>query len=91
MLLPEQVLSREQQGRRHFGVVLPWSKWEQLAGQLRSGGISFLREPEILQADTPQEQAKLYLEDPSNNVIEIKAYRNLSRTLGQEDTAYNYR
>jgi uncharacterized protein len=89
-LRPDEVLSRERQGKRHFGVVLPWSKWQRLAEQIRAKGIAFLREPEILLADTPQEQAKFYLEDPSNNVIEIKAYRNLSTTLRQESTAYNY-
>ena len=31
------------------------------------------------------EQAKLYLQDPSHNVIEIKAYRNAATTLGLSD------
>ncbi len=87
---PDEVLSKEDQGKRHFGVVLPWSEWETLAEHLRSKRAVFLREPEILLAGTPQEQAKLYLEDPSNNVIEIKAYRNLAITLKQENMAYSY-
>jgi uncharacterized protein len=89
-LRPEEVLPKERQGKRHFGVVLPWSAWQRLAEHVRSKGAAFLREPEILLADTPEEQAKFYLEDPSYNIIEIKAYRNLSTTLRQEGTAYNY-
>ncbi len=89
-LLPDEVLSKERQGKRHFGVVLPWSKWQHLAEHIRNKKVTFLKEPEILLAGTPEEQAKLYLEDPSNNVIEIKAYRNLSLTLRQEGSAYNY-
>ena len=89
-LRPDEVLARDQQGKRHFGVVLPWSEWEALAERIRNKKITFLREPEILLAGTSEEQAKFYLEDPSNNVIEIKAYRNLSLTLWQEGSAYNY-
>jgi extradiol dioxygenase family protein len=89
-LRPDEVLSRERQGKRHFGIVLPWSEWQSLAERIRTEGIAFYREPEILLEGTPEEQAKFYLEDPSNNVIEIKAYRNLSATLKQKGGAYNY-
>lgn len=87
---PDDVLARDRQGKRHFGVVLPWSEWQHLAELLRSKEVVFLGEPEILLAGTPHEQAKLYLEDPSCNVIEIKAYRNLSGTLKQADETYGY-
>lgn len=89
-LRPSEVLSRERQGKRHFGVVLPWFEWQRLAERVRDEGGAFLRDPEVLLADTSQEQAKFYLEDPSNNVIEIKAYRNFSTTLKQQGTVYNY-
>lgn len=36
----------------------------------------------IEQAGTEEEHGKLYLQDPSGNVIELKAYRNVQRTLG---------
>jgi len=88
--LPGDVLSRERQGKRHFGVVLPWPEWQRLAERVRSSGTGFLKEPEVLLAGTPEEQGKLYLEDPSHNVIEIKAYRDMSATLKQQDAAYNY-
>jgi hypothetical protein len=87
---PDDVLSRERQGKRHFGVILPWSEWQQLVEHLRAREVVFLQKPEILLAGTPREQAKFYLEDPSNNVIEIKAYRNFTTTLKQEGTTYGY-
>lgn len=88
---PTEVLPLEQQGKRHFGVVLPWSEWERLADHLKSLSISFLSEPEILLKGTAEEQAKFYLTDPSYNVIEIKAYRDMSATLGQQGDFYSYK
>jgi extradiol dioxygenase family protein len=89
-LRPDEVLSRERQGKRHFGIVLPWSEWQSLAERIRTEGVAFYRQPEVLLEGTPEEQAKFYLEDPSNNVIEIKAYRNFSATLKQKGAAYKY-
>jgi extradiol dioxygenase family protein len=37
-----------------------------------------------------EEQAKLYLADPSYNVIEIRAYRDLRSTVGLGRSAYQY-
>ena len=87
---PSEVLPLEQQGKRHFGVVLPWSEWEHLADHLKNLRISFLSEPEVLLKGTPEEQAKFYLTDPSHNIIEIKTYRDMSTTLGQQDGSYSY-
>ena len=78
---PDEVIPLERQGKRHFGVVLPWADWERLAERVRESGHGFLAEPAVLKAGTGEEQAKFYLADPSHNVIEIKAYRSLG-TLG---------
>ncbi len=80
-LRPDDVLSRNNQGKRHFGAILPWDEWQQLAEVISATNAQFHSEPEIFFSGTPQEQAKFYLEDPSHNVIEIKAYRDLSTTL----------
>jgi len=87
-LRPQEVLPRASQGTRHFGAVLPWSDWEALAERLQSLDVRFLDPPTILHASTPDEQAKLYLEDPSFNVIEIKAYRDFAAVLGTGDASY---
>jgi uncharacterized protein len=86
---PDEVLPLSEQGKRHFGVVLPWPEWEALGTKLDLFGVEFLAPPEIFFESTPDEQAKLCIEDPSHNVIEIKAYRDFAGVLGSEDTTYN--
>lgn len=73
---------KKDQGKRHFGVVLPWSEWEKEAKRLAAAGVHFLEQPAVLHKGTGDEQAKMYLNDPSHNVIEIKAYKNVAGTLG---------
>ena len=65
-----------------FGVILPWTEWENKAARIQALGIPFLSEPAVLLSGTSEEQAKFYLQDTSHNVIEVKAYRNLAHTLG---------
>jgi extradiol dioxygenase family protein len=79
---PEEVVPLERQGKRHFGVILPWTEWEDQAARIRALGVLFLSEPGVLLSGTSEEQAKFYLQDPSNNIIEVKAYRNLADTVG---------
>jgi extradiol dioxygenase family protein len=81
---PGDVLPPEAQGNRHFGVVLPWAEWEALAARLRARGTPLLSPPAVTNAGTAQEQGKIYLADPSHNVIEIKTYRDLAATIGYE-------
>ena len=78
---PDDVLAPEAQGKRHFGVVLPWAEWEALGQQLLARGTPLLAPPAVANGGTPQEQGKIYLADPSHNVIEIKTYRDLAATI----------
>ena len=78
---PEETLPLDRQGKRHFGVVLPWNEWEDEVRRLQALNVQFLAEPAILLAGTAEEQAKFYLRDPSDNVIEVKAYRHPEQTL----------
>jgi extradiol dioxygenase family protein len=79
---PDDVLPPNRQGKRHFGAVLPWQEWEQDVKRLEARGEGLLGLSSIEQAGTDDEHGKLYLSDPSGNVIELKAYRNVERTLG---------
>jgi extradiol dioxygenase family protein len=83
-LRPADVLPLEKQGKRHFGVVLPWEEWESEAGRIKAAGAILLEEPVVLLQGTAEEQGKFYLNDPSNNLIEVKAYRDVKGTLGLE-------
>lgn len=80
-LKPDEVLPREAHGIRHFGATVSWREWETLAAELAARGVRFESEPSVTLAGTPAEQAKMYLRDPSGNLIEIKAYRDPSAAL----------
>ena len=59
----------------HFGVVLDWENWHQLADRLRQSGIKFVIEPYIRFAGQIGEQATMFFLDPSGNALEFKAFR----------------
>jgi extradiol dioxygenase family protein len=61
---------------RHFGVVLEWQEWHQLADRLREAGIDFIIEPGIRFAGLPGEQATMFFLDPAGNALEFKAFRD---------------
>jgi extradiol dioxygenase family protein len=63
----------------HFGVVLQWHAWEQLAARLRAAQVRFVIEPGIRFAGQVGEQATFFLYDPSGNALEFKAFRDPSR------------
>jgi extradiol dioxygenase family protein len=79
---PEEVLPAAEQGKRHFGVVLPWAEWERQVERIEQLGIGILESRAIKLTGTDDEHGKVYMHDPSGNVIELKAYRNVQRTLG---------
>jgi len=68
---------------RHFGVVLPWNEWHQLADRLRQAGARFVIEPGIRFAGQVGEQATMFLLDPSGNAIEFKTFRDLNRLFAK--------
>ncbi|MEM9256728.1 MAG: VOC family protein [Pseudomonadota bacterium] len=84
---PNRCDSIESQGKRHFGVVLPWQEWQSLVSDF-DGHEAILSGPVVKHPGTASEQGKLYLKDPSNNVIELKAYRDFQSVLGIRDSAY---
>ena len=60
----------------HFGVVLPWEEWEQLAARLQTAGMKFVIEPYVRFAGETGEQATMFFLDPSGNALEFKAFRD---------------
>ncbi len=61
---------------RHFGLILDWEEWQQLADKLQHIGTQFLIEPKIRFAGQTGEQATLFLRDPSGNALEFKSFRD---------------
>ncbi len=66
---------------RHFGATIAWAEWEALAQRLERAPC-LVEAPCVSYADTPTEQAKLMVRDPSGNLIEVKAYRHPEIVLG---------
>ena len=67
----------------HFGVVLEWDDWHELAARLRDGGTRFVIEPGIRFRGEVGEQATLFLYDPSGNALEFKAFKDPSRLFAK--------
>jgi hypothetical protein len=59
----------------HFGVIVAWGEYEQLAARLAAAGASFVIPPRVRYAGEPGEQGTFFLLDPSGNAIEVKAFR----------------
>ncbi|MEM8997631.1 MAG: VOC family protein [Acidobacteriota bacterium] len=61
----------------HFGLVLPWDRWQRLADSLEAAGTEFVIEPYVRFAGEPGEQGTFFVRDPSGNVLEFKTFRDL--------------
>lgn len=69
---------------RHFGVILEWQQWEQLADRLKSAGVEFIIEPGIRFKGQVGEQATMFFKDPSGNALEFKSFRDFSQLFARD-------
>jgi extradiol dioxygenase family protein len=60
----------------HFGLILGWAEWHDLAARLRAAGIAFVIEPHIRFKGLPGEQATMFFRDPSGNALEFKSFQD---------------
>ncbi|SVD92329.1 uncharacterized protein METZ01_LOCUS445183 [marine metagenome] len=67
----------------HFGCVLDWDSFHDLADKLKSAGIQFIIEPTTRFEGMPGEQATMFFEDPFQNALEFKAYQNPSEVFSK--------
>ena len=65
----------------HFGCVLEWATFYDLAAKLQSKGMKFIINPSVRYKGLVSEQASMFFEDYSGNALEIKAYRNPSEVF----------
>ena len=68
----------------HFGVVLPWDEWVDLAGKLEKLGIQFVIAPYIRFAGQVGEQATMFFLDPCGNALEFKAFKDIGQLFAKE-------
>jgi len=74
--LPANIVDQKAVPVPHFGVVLNWAEWENLAARLRNHGVKFLIEPGIRFEGLVGEQATMFFADPAGNMLEFKAFRD---------------
>ena len=67
----------------HFGCVLEWSVFYDLADKLQSAAVKFIITPDVRFIGLPGEQATMFFEDYSGNSIEFKAYKNPSEVFSK--------
>jgi len=67
----------------HYGVVLEWDEWHNLADKLKNAGIKFIIEPGIRFKGLPGEQATMFFYDPSGNALEFKAFKDIGQLFAK--------
>ncbi len=65
----------------HFGVVLGFAEWRKLAERVRGFMDEFIIEPYVRFEGEVGEQGTMFFADPSGNVLEFKAFRNIESEL----------
>jgi extradiol dioxygenase family protein len=60
----------------HFGLIMSWEDWHRAVDHMNYIGVNFRVAPHIRFKDLPGEQATFFLEDPSGNCLEFKAFKN---------------
>jgi extradiol dioxygenase family protein len=60
----------------HFGAILPWEKFKEIADRIRAAEIPFVIEPRSRYVGEPGEQATMFLLDPSSNALEFKSFKH---------------
>lgn len=63
----------------HFGVVLGWEDWTELAERLKAAKTEFVIEPYIRFEGEVGEQATMFFLDPEGNALEFKAFKDLTQ------------
>jgi hypothetical protein len=68
---------------RHFGVILDWDAFELLRAKLEAAQTRFRIAPRVRFAGEVGEQATMFLDDPSGNALEFKAFRDKRQIFGR--------
>ena len=67
----------------HYGVVLGWDEWNELADRLKSLGVEFIIKPYIRFVGQPGEQATMFFKDPCGNALEFKAFKDIGQLFAK--------
>ena len=72
----------------HFGLILQWQQFQDMAERLENKGVEFVIEPHVRFAGRRGEQATLFIHDPSNNYLEFKAFRDIEMLFAKDLDQY---
>lgn len=64
---------------KHFGAILEWEEFHQLADKLKDNDIEFIIEPYIRFEGEVGEQATMFFLDPSGNALEFKSFKDFNQ------------
>jgi extradiol dioxygenase family protein len=64
-------------------VVLSWEDWIRLSERLKAANTQFIIEPTIRFKGKVGEQATLFFNDPENNALEFKAFKDMSQVFAK--------
>ena len=67
----------------HFGVVLKWNDWIALSERLKTNNITFIIAPTIRFKGLVGEQATMFFNDPENNALEFKAFKDMTQLFAK--------
>ena len=67
----------------HFGVVLSWEDWHSLSERLKKVKTEFIIEPCIRFKGKVGEQATMFFNDPENNALEFKAFKDMDQLFAK--------
>ncbi|CAM1333589.1 VOC family protein [Tenacibaculum aestuariivivum] len=67
----------------HFGIVLKWEDWNTLSERLKNMNITFIVAPTIRFKGKSGEQATMFFNDPENNALEFKAFKDVTQLFAK--------
>jgi extradiol dioxygenase family protein len=67
----------------HYGVILEWDAWHDLAAKLAKADIEFIIEPRIRFEGEVGEQATMFFHDPAGNALEMKSFKDCSQIFAK--------
>ena len=79
--VPTNLVDGKQVPVSHFGAILEWSAWHQLADRLKAANIDFIIAPYIRFEGLPGEQATMFFLDPSGNALEFKSFKDQAQVF----------
>ncbi|GAA4108264.1 VOC family protein [Aquimarina addita] len=67
----------------HFGIILEWDVWHDLADKLTKKNIQFVIEPYLKFKGKVGEQATMFFYDPCGNALEFKSFKDMTQIFAK--------